>query len=129
MHRRRFVFAVAFPIFFAACAGGPPPEPPGPPPLDPAGTWDLQLELDGMGTFDAVMFVSGSEEEGYSADIESAMGTASVGNFTVEGQVLSFSIPDISGTVTLTFDGEELSGSMDSEMGAAFITATKRTGG
>jgi len=128
MHRRYALFAVALPLLLAACAGGPPPEPPAPPPLDPTGAWDLLIDAGGQ-SFGAVMTISGSAVDGYTGYIDSDLGGASISDVLVDGQSLTFSIPDINGLVTFTYDGAELSGSMDGMMGAGTLTGVRQPGG
>ena len=124
---RRLTTAAALGLLLAACAGGPPPEPPAPPPLDPAGTYDLFVFAQGM-EIAAVMVIRGSDEEGYTGNIDADMGSASVSNIVVEGQTLTFSIPDAGADVEVVFEGAEFTGSMVGGMGNADISGTKRQG-
>lgn len=117
---KRLASASALALVLAACAGGPPPEPPAPPPLDPTGTWDMIVEADGM-TIGGVMVIEGSAEAGYTGSIDTDMGGAGISDITVDGQLLTFSIPDAGASVTLEFEGDEFSGSMSGVMGEATI--------
>ncbi len=128
MRRRQAVFAVALPLLLAACAGGPPPEPPAPPPLDPTGAWDLLIDAGGQ-SIGAVLTISGSADAGYTGYIDSDLGGASISDVVVDDQTLTFSIPDIDGLVTLTFDGAELNGTMDGMMGAGTVSGVRQSGG
>jgi hypothetical protein len=57
------------------------------------------------------------------------MGGASITDIAVADQVLTFYIPDVEGTVELTFEGNDFSGSMSGAMGDADFFGTKRSGG
>lgn len=128
MVRRHAVFAVALPLLIAACAGGPPPEPPAPPPLDPTGTWDMMIDAGGQ-AIEAVLTISGSAEAGYTGYIDADVGSAGITNIVVDGQTLTFSIPDIDGMMTLIVEGVDFTGSMDGMMGEGFVSGMRRTGG
>ena len=124
---RRLTMALAIPLFVAACGGGPPPEPPAPPPLDPTGTWDMLVDAGGT-SLDVLLMISGSAESGYSGSVDSEMGGAGISSITVEGQTLTFEIPDISGFVSVTIEGNEFYGSLSSMMGEGAISGVKRPG-
>lgn len=131
MLKRRWGLALALPILFAACAGGPPPEPVAPPPpppppqLNPVGTYDLVLAVQGM-TVLAELRIEGTAEAGYTGFVDSDMGSASVTRIAVDGQELTFQIPDAGARVRLEFDGDNFTGSMSGDMGDAAITGSRR---
>jgi hypothetical protein len=117
-----------FPLvaLLAACAGGPPPEPPGPPPLDPAGTYDCYLDVDGMG-IDAVLTITG-EEGAYEGTVSSDMGSMAVSDVVVDGQQMTFVVdsPDMTVFFTVVFEGENFSGEFDAGGMGGYVTGTKR---
>ena len=120
------VTTTAFLAFLlSACAGGPPPEPPAPPPLDPVGTYDIFVAAQGM-EIAGVLFIRGSAEEGYTGSIDTDMGGAGISNIAVEGQTLTFSIPEVGADVEVVFEGDEFSGGMIGDMGEAEIFGSKR---
>ena len=123
MLKRLFSVAVVS-VALAACAGGPPPEPPAPPPLDPTGTWEVAVDAQGM-MIVGYMTISGSAEAGYRGDIDTDMGGAALSNIAVDGQTLTFEIPDAGVSVTLEVDGDEFSGTMSGAMGDGTITGMR----
>ncbi len=128
MLKRRLGLILALPILFAACAGGPPPEPVAPPPppaLNPVGTYDMILSIQGM-TLLAELSIEGSAEAGYTGFVNSEMGSASVTRIQVDDQELTFMIPDAGASVRLVFDGDDFEGGMSGEMGDAGITGSRR---
>jgi hypothetical protein len=124
---KRLTTAAALGLLLSACASGPPPEPPAPPPLDPTGIYDIVVSMEGM-ELPGVMMISGSVEEGYAGSIEVEMGGASIADVTVEGQILTFSIPDVEARVELLFEGDEFSGEMAGSMGSGTMYGKKRAG-
>ena len=114
-------------LVLAACAGGPPPEPPGPPPLDPVGTYDFTVAAEGMELV-GVMIIQGSAEEGYTGSVDTEMGAGALTNIVVDGQVMSFFIPEADADVRIVFDGDNFSGGMEGAMGAADFFGSKRPG-
>ena len=126
MFKRTPTFA-ALTLLLSACAGGPPPEPPAPPPLDPVGTYDISVAAQGMEIM-GVMVIRGSAEEGYTGSIDTDMGGAAISNIVVEGQTLTFSIPEVGADVEVVFEGEEFSGGMVGSMGNADIYGIRRGG-
>ncbi|MGD2122728.1 MAG: hypothetical protein PVJ76_13330 [Gemmatimonadota bacterium] len=117
-----------FPLvaLLAACAGGPPPEPPGPPPLDPVGTYDCYLDVDGM-ALDAVLTITG-EEGAYAGEVSSEMGSMPVSDIVIDGQQMSFVVdsPDMTVFFTVMFDGDDFSGEFDAGGMGGYVTGTKR---
>ena len=125
---KRLSTAAVLGLLLSACAGGPPPEPPAPPPLDPTGTFDITVLPEGM-EITGVMVISGSAEEGYTGSIDTEMGGASVTNITIDGQTMTFYIPDVDADVQVVFDGDQFAGGMSGAMGGADFFGTKRKGG
>lgn len=124
---RRIAAAAALGLLLAACAGGPPPEPPAPPPLDPVGTYDIGVAAEGM-EIAGIMTIQGNATDGYTGSIDTEMGGAAITNIAVDGQTLTFSIPDAGAEVQVLFAGDEFSGSLSGAMGDANIWGRKRTG-
>ncbi len=125
---KRVVTLAALGLVLSACAAGPPPEPPGPPPLDPVGTYDISVGIEGM-ELPGVMVIRESADGGYTGSIDTEMGGASISEVAVEGQTLTFTIPDVGAVVELLFDGDGFSGWLAGDMGEASMTGTKRAGG
>lgn len=125
---KRIPYALFLAVVLGACAGGPPPEPPAPPPLDPTGTYDFLASMDGM-EIGGVMTISGSAEEGYSGSMDTDMGGASMTNLAVDGQTLTFYIPDADVDVSITFDGDTFTGTLAGAMGSGTFNGSRRTGG
>ena len=125
---KRLTLAFVLPLLLSACASGPPPEPPPPPPLDPTGTYDFTVDADGM-SINGVLMIRGSAEDGYTGSIDSDMGSATMTRIVIDGQTMSFSIPDADMSGEVEFTGSEFSGGMSGMMGAAGFYGTKREGG
>ena len=110
-------------LILASC-GGPPPEPPPPPPLNPVGTYNVSIDAQGQmvgGTL--TIRESGERYAGY---IDTDMGGAAVADVLVEGQTMTFSVPEAGVAFEVTFDGDEFSGSFDGAMGYGTITGVRR---
>ena len=122
---RRLTIAASLGFLLTACAGGPPPEPPAPPPLDPTGTFDISVSAQGMEIL-GVMIISGSAEEGYTGSVDTDMGGASMYQILVEGQTMTFTIPDAGIDGEVVFDEDGFSGGMVGDMGDAAIIGTRR---
>lgn len=122
---KRLATATALGLLLTGCAGGPPPEPPAPPPLDPTGTYDIAVSAQGMEIV-GVMIISGSAEEGYTGSVDTDMGGASMYNIMVEGQTMTFTIPDAGIDGEVVFDEDGFSGGMVGDMGDAAIIGTRR---
>ncbi len=114
-------------LLLSACSGGPPPEPPAPPPLDPVGTYDFVVVIEGT-ELAGVMSIRGSAEEGYAGSVDTDMGSATVTEVMVDGQVMTFYIPDVDVGVRVTFDGDTFTGAMTGAMGTGDFYGTKRMG-
>ena len=124
---KRLTTAAAFGFLMSACAGGPPPEPPAPPPLDPTGTYDISVAAEGM-EITGVMIIQGSAEEGYTGSVDTEMGGAALSNIIVDGQTMTFYIPEADADVQVVFEGDDFSGGMVGVMGDAGFYGTKRKG-
>ena len=121
MKRLLSVFTLG--LIMSACAGQP-AEPPAPPPLDPTGSYRVSIDAGGM-------MISGSlvireTETGYSGSIDTDMGGASLADIAVNGDEMTFSVPDVDATFTVVFVGEEFDGVFDGAMGAGTIHGVKR---
>ena len=125
---KRITTAAAIGLLLSACAGGPPPEPPPPPPLDPTGTFDIAISFDG-GELSGMLVIRGSAEEGYTGSIDTDMGGAALADIMVDGQTVTFYIPDADAVVEVVFEGDGFSGGVDGALGAASLSGTKRTKG
>jgi hypothetical protein len=130
--RRRLVLTATIGVLVTACAAGSPPAPaapPGPPPpLDPTGTYDITVSAQGM-EIGGVLIVRGSAEAGYTGSVDTEMGGAALTAIAVEGQTMTFSIPEAGMSAEVTFDGDEFMGWLAGGMGDADIIGVKRSGG
>ncbi len=125
---KRHAALLCLPILLAACSGAP-AEPPAPPPLNPAGTYDIAIEAEGM-SMAGTLTIEGSPDAGYSGYISTDMGGADITNVTVEGQTVTFevNIPEAQILFEVVFDGDAFSGGFDGTMGAGTISGKKRQG-
>lgn len=124
---KRFPAALVLGLVLSACSGGPPPAPPAPPPFDPVGTYDFTVIAEGM-ELNGVMIISGSAADGYTGSVDTDMGGAGLTNIVVEGQTVTFSIPEADADVQIVFDGESFTGGMAGSMGGGDFFGTKRKG-
>jgi hypothetical protein len=74
------------------------------------------------------MIIQGSEEDGYTGSVDTEMGGAGVTNLVVDGQVMTFSIPEAEADVRIEFEGDTFTGWMEGAMGAADFFGKKRSG-
>lgn len=111
-------------VFVLSSCGGPPPEPPAPPPLDPTGAFSVTIDAQGMQVFGTLTIREAGE--GYSGFIDTDMGGAAVADIVVEGDTVSFSVPDAGVDFEVVFEGDGFSGSFDGAMGAGMITGVKQ---
>ena len=118
--KRRVLIAATIGFFVSACASGPPPPPPAPPPLDPTGTYDFTVNAQGM-EIGGVLVISGSAEAGYTGNISTEMGGGAISNVTVDGQTMTFSLPEFGVAFEVVFEGDEFSGFLTGNMGDADI--------
>ncbi len=128
MTKRPFL-AITLGLLLSACAGSPTPEAPAPAPepevFDPAGTYDILVAAQGMEIV-GVLTITGSADAGYTGDIDTEMGGAPITDIVVEGQTVTFRIPEAGATVELLFEGDEFTGQMTGNMGDATIEGVKR---
>jgi len=124
---KRIPVALLLGLVLHACAGGPPPEPPAPPPFDPVGSYDFVAGFEGM-EIGGSMTITGSADEGYSGSLDTEMGPASMADIVVDGQTVTFYIPDADADVTITFEGDEFTGELVGAMGSGYFNGTKRIG-
>ena len=54
-----------------------------------------------------VLVIQGNATDGYTGSIDTEMGGASITNIMVDGQTLTFSIPDAGADVQVSFAGDE----------------------
>ena len=83
------------------------------------------VAIEGM-TLVAELRIEGSEAAGYTGFIDSDMGSASVSRIRVDGQEITFTIPDAEASVRLEFDGDDFTGGMSGAMGDAAISGSRR---
>jgi len=83
----------------------------------------------GEQSIEAVLTISGSAEAGYTGHMDADIGNAAISNITVEGQTLTFGIPDVQGLVTLVVEGVDFSGSVVGRLEEGMISGTRRAGG
>ena len=76
-----------------------------------------------------VIIIEGSAEAGYSGSIDTDMGGASLEDIAIDGQTMTFSIPEGGMTAEVVFEGNEFTGWLAGGMGDADIIGVKRTGG
>lgn len=125
---RRVLIIAAVGFFVSACASGPPPAPAAPaapPPLDPTGTYDITISAQGM-EMGGVMTVQGSADAGYTGSMDTDMGGGTLSNVTVDGQTMTFNLVEFGADFEVTFEGDEFSGFVASEMGDADVFGVKR---
>ncbi|MEK9502466.1 hypothetical protein [Gaopeijia maritima] len=125
MIRRAAAWLPALALLLAACSGGAPPAPPEPPPLDPTGVYDISVDAQGQ-MIPGTLSIEGSAEEGYTGSVDSQMGGAPISDITVEGQRVTFSVPDFGVQGSVVFEGSGFSGNISGAMGAARIVGTRR---
>ena len=121
MKRLLSVFTLG--LILSACAGQP-PEPPAPPPLDPTGTYRISIDAEGMQISGSI--VIRETETGYAGSIDTDMGGASLADIAVDGDEMTFSVPEVGVVFTVVFEGEEFNGGFDGAMGAGVIRGVKR---
>ena len=124
---KRLATTAALTLLLVSCAGGPPPEPPAPPPLDPVGTYDITVALEGMEIL-GVMVIRGSAAAGYTGSVDTDAGGAALAGIVVDGQTLSFTVPEAGVSARVTFEGEGFSGGMEGAMGNAIVFGKRRAG-
>lgn len=121
---KRLLTALTVGITLSAC-GGPPPEPPAPPPLDPTGSYRISIDAEGMQLGGSL--VIRETETGYSGNIDTEVGEAPLADIAVNGNELTFSVPEAGVFFTVVFEGDGFTGGFDGAMGTGSIRGVKRT--
>ena len=129
---KRIMTVLPMALFLAASSGvmtgaaAPEPTPPPPPALDPVGTYDCLLDVEGM-QLSAVMTISG-EPGAYSGTVNSEMGPAPVSDIAIDGNQMTFAVDtqDMAVFFVVTFDGNNFSGQFDAGGMGGYISGTKR---
>jgi hypothetical protein len=121
---KRSTALLALGLILVSC--GPPPEPPAPPPLDPTGTFGISIDAEGM-QVGGTLVIRGTPDA-YTGRIDTDMGGAAMADIVVNGDQVTFNLPEVGVSFELLFEGEGFSGTFDGAMGAGFITGTKRAG-
>lgn len=120
--RRATTFLAAGTIL-AACGPG---QPPAPPPLDPTGTYSISIDAEGM-QIGGSLVIRGTAEA-YTGSIDTDMGGAALADIVVDGNHVSFAVPEAGVFFQLTFEGEGFNGTFDGAMGTGYITGRRRAG-
>ena len=120
---QRLLAALTVGLTLTACSG-PPPEPPAPPPLDPTGSFRISIDAEGMQVGGTLTIRE--TDTGYSGFIDTDMGGAAIADVAVDGNELTFSVPEAGVVFTVVFEGEEFTGGFDGAMGAGTIRGVKR---
>ena len=104
-----------------------PPTPPAPPPLDPTGTFDFAIELEGE-VIEGVITIEGNAADGYEGEVVAMGNTADIHDVAIEGSNVAFVVraEGLSVVFDLAFEGTGFSGVFDSEMGSGTVIGTKR---
>ena len=126
MLKRRSIFSTLV-VLLAACASGAPPEVHTPTPdsdLEPVGIYDLVVVMNGMEI--AAKMTIERDGRGWVGHIESDAGEASCTEIEVEGDRMTFNIPEAEARVVLHMHGDRVTGEMEGGMGMATITGTRR---
>lgn len=125
---RRAAWLPLLALTLTACAGGAPAAAPEPVPFNPTGVYDVTVEAQGQ-SINGVLSIEGDAETGYSGSVDTEMGGASLSGVTVNGQEVSFSVPDAGMQGRVVFEGTTFTGGLTGAMGDALIFGTKRDGG
>ena len=123
---KRLLSVLAVGLTLGACAG-PPPEPPAPPPLDPTGSYRISIDAEGMQISGSM--VIRETATGYAGSLDTDMGGAAMADIAVNGNEMTFSVPEVGVMFTVVFEGEEFNGGFDGAMGAGSIRGVKRPSG
>lgn len=123
---KRTVPLVAAGLVLVSC-GGPPPAPPPPPPLDPTGTYSIAIDARQM-QVDGVLTIR-KTDSGYSGFVDTDMGGAAISRVTVDGNRVTFDVPEGGVSFDLAFENGGFTGSFEGAMGAGTIRGTRRPSG
>jgi hypothetical protein len=126
---KRFFFILPAVLFVAACvgsgmSGSATPEPP---PFDPSGTYDVLVEVEGE-QLPGTMTLS-STSEGYEGSGSiTEVGQVSFSGVSVADNIVTFSVTTMYGVfpVSLTFDGDDFTGSFSSDLMSGYLSGSKR---
>ena len=121
MRRRKAFLAVG--VILAGCGPG---QPPAPPPLDPTGTYSINIDAEGM-QIGGSLVIRGTAEA-YTGSIDTDMGGAALADIAVDGNQVSFTVPEAGVSFQITFEREGFNGTFDGAMGTGYITGTRRAG-
>ncbi|MEJ2204031.1 MAG: hypothetical protein P8170_07970 [Gemmatimonadota bacterium] len=110
-------------VILAGCGPG---QPPAPPPLDPTGTYSITIDAEGM-QIGGSLVIRGTAEA-FTGSIDTDMGGAALADIAVDGNQVSFTVPEAGVSFQLTFEGEGFNGTFDGAMGTGYITGTRRAG-
>ena len=124
---KRLLAVLTLGMTLSACAG-PPPEPPAPPPLDPTGSYSINIDAEGM-QLGGSLVIREAANGGYRGSIDTDMGGAALSDIVVDGNAVTFFVPDAGVLFTVVFEGDDFTGSFDGDMGAGSIRGVKRQGG
>lgn len=118
---KRTPLFLALALIVASCT---PPEPPAPPPLDPTGTFTVSIDAQGT-PVGGVLTIRGTAGA-YTGSIDTDMGGAALADILVEGNQVTFSVPDAGVYFSVLFEGGGFTGSFDGAMGTGTIRGTRR---
>lgn len=118
---RAFAVAFAAAVAMGACAPSPPPPPP---PLDPTGTFAVSIDAQGQ-QVGGTLVIRG-ERGAYTGSIDTDMGGASIADVVVDGDRVTFSLPEVGVFFQVVFEGDGFTGTFDGAMGAGNIVGTRR---
>ena len=114
-------------LLFAACGGASTPEAPSPPAArDIAGTYAITADTQGQ-TISGSMVIAGTADA-YTGSISSEMGDVTMTDIVVDGDVMTFTIPEFGVDFTLVFDGDSFTGEFGGAMGSGTILGMKEGG-
>lgn len=120
---RNLMMLVAAGGLVAACG---PAAPPAPPPLDPTGTYNITIDAEGM-SIGGSLVIRGAADA-YSGSIDTDMGGAAISDVAVEGNQVTFTVPEAGVSFQVLFEGDGFTGTFDGAMGAGYITGKRRAG-
>lgn len=113
---------LALGLLVASCGG--PTDPPAPPPLDPTGVFTVSIDVDGT-QVGGVLTLRGTAA-GYTGSIDTDIGSAALADILVDGNQVTFSVPDAGVYFTVVYEGDGFTGAFDGAMGVGSIRGTRR---